>query len=221
MYSNNKMKTKSQNTYYIVHHVGKQGMLPPRESNQPGFEKCTTESATSLEKHSDSNQAQGDLPAGLFRVTPTKKKEKDKISKWSRENYKEKIYAFYMFLEKSAGSHTKILLEYEEVVIIMKSDGNKLANIRTDIMNKKRLTNFELREIKEKFIADLKDIDSGNVGIRNGDVDDSDESTGGISYTDVDTRVAMTRNVNKREHVNHIRTLGDIPIDEESEDELN
>ena len=73
------MKTKSQNTYYIVHHVGKQGMLPPRESNQPGFEKCTTESATSLEKHSDSNQAQGDLPAGLFRVTPTKKKEKDKI----------------------------------------------------------------------------------------------------------------------------------------------
>ena len=126
-----------------------------------------------------------------------------------------------MFLEKSAGSHTKILLEYEEVVIIMKSDGNKLANIRTDIMNKKRLTNFELREIKEKFIADLKDIDSGNVGIRNGDVDDSDESTGGISYTDVDTRVAMTRNVNKREHVNHIRTLGDIPIDEESEDELN
>ena len=103
----------------------------------------------------------------------------------------------------------------------MKSDGNKLANIRTDIMNKKRLTDFELREIKEKFIADVKDIDSGNVGIRNGDVDDSDESTGGISYTDVDTRAAMTRNVNKREHVNYIRTLGDIPIDEESEDELN
>ena len=87
-------------------------------------------------------------------------------------------------------------------------------------MNKKRLTDFELREIKEKFIADVKDIDSGNVGTRDGDVDDGDESTGDVSYTDVDTTVAMTRNVNKREHVNNIRALGDIPIDEGSEDEF-
>ena len=35
-------------------------------------------------------------------------------------------------------------------------------------MNKKRLTDFELREIKEKVIADVKDIGSGNVGIRDG-----------------------------------------------------
>ena len=39
--------------------------------------------------------------------------------------------------------------------------GNKLTNVRRDIMNKKRLTDFELREIKEKIIADAKDIDSG------------------------------------------------------------
>ena len=32
-------------------------------------------------------------------------------------------------------------------------------------MNKKRLTDSGLREIKEKIIADMKDIDSGNVGI--------------------------------------------------------
>ena len=107
MYPNNKMKTKSQDTYYIVHYLGKQGMLHPRESNQSGFEKCTTESVTSLEKLSDSNQARVYLPAGPFRVTPTKKKEKYKIQKWSRENYKEVIYAFYMSLEKPAGSHTK------------------------------------------------------------------------------------------------------------------
>ena len=41
--------------------------------------------------------------------------------------------------------------------------GNKLTNVRRDIMNKKRLTDFELREIKEKIIADVKDIDSGQV----------------------------------------------------------
>ena len=53
--------------------------------------------------------------------------------------------------------------------------GNKLANVRRDIMNKKRLTDFELREIKEKVIADVKDIDSRNLGIRDGDVDDKDK----------------------------------------------
>ena len=42
---------------------------------------------------------------------------------------------------------------------------HKLANVRKGIMNKKRLTDFGLREIKEKVIADVKDIDSGNVGI--------------------------------------------------------
>ena len=42
---------------------------------------------------------------------------------------------------------------------------HKLANVRKGIMNKKRLTDFGLREIKEKVIADMEDIDSGNVGI--------------------------------------------------------
>ena len=74
----NKMKTRSQNTYHIVRRVGKQGMSSPRESNQPGVEKCTTGSATSLEKLSDGNNAQKDLPADPSRVTPTKKKKKDK-----------------------------------------------------------------------------------------------------------------------------------------------
>ena len=41
-----------------------------------------------------------DLPAGPSIVTPTKKKEKDKTQKWSREDYKEVMYAFYMSLEK-------------------------------------------------------------------------------------------------------------------------
>ena len=64
-------------------------------------------SATSLEKHSDGNKAQGDLTAGPSRVTLTKKKEKDKRQKRSREDYKEVMYAFYMSLEKLARSHTE------------------------------------------------------------------------------------------------------------------
>ena len=86
MHPNNKMKTRSQNTYHIVRPVGKQGTRPPRESNQPVVEKCTTGLTDSLEKHSDGNQAQGDLPAGPSRVTPATKKEKDKRQKWNRED---------------------------------------------------------------------------------------------------------------------------------------
>ena len=72
------MKTRSKNTDHIVGGVGKQSTRPPRKSNQPDVQKCTTGSATSLGKHSDGNHAQGDLPAGTSRVTPTKKKEKEK-----------------------------------------------------------------------------------------------------------------------------------------------
>ena len=57
----------------------------------------------------------------------------------------------------------------------MNLNGNKLANVRRDIMNKKRLTDFELRGIKEKIIADVKDIDSGNADVKDEDVDYRDE----------------------------------------------
>ena len=50
----------------------------------------------------------------------------------------------------------------------MNLNGNKLANVREDIMIKKILIDFELREIKEKVIAYVKDIDSGNIGIMDG-----------------------------------------------------
>ena len=102
----------------------------------------------------------------------------------------------------------------------MNVNQNKLANVQRDIMNKKRLTDIELREIKEKVIPDLKGIDSGNVGIKDGDVDDRDEDTGSTSCTDADTRVARKRYVDQRENVNHTGTLDDIPIDEESGDEF-
>ena len=62
-----------------------------------------------------------------------------------------------------------------------------------DIMNKNRLTDFETGEIKEKVIADVKDIDIGNAGIRDGDVDDRDEGTGGVICTDANTRGARTK----------------------------
>ena len=81
--------------------------MKTKSQNHSGVEKCYTESATSLEKHSDGNQAQRDLPASPSRVTPTKKKEKDKRRKWSSEDYKEVMYDFFMSLEKLAGCNTE------------------------------------------------------------------------------------------------------------------
>ena len=69
----------------------------------------------------------------------------------------------------------------------MNLNENKLADVRRDIMNSKRLTDIELIEINEKVIADVKDIDSGNVGIRDGNVHDRDEGTGSTSCTDART----------------------------------
>ena len=74
--------------------MGMQRRRPPREPNQPGVISNNTESATSLEKYPDGNQAQGNLPTDSSRVIPKKKKEKDKGQKWSRQDYKEVIYAF-------------------------------------------------------------------------------------------------------------------------------
>ena len=136
---------------------------------------------------------------------------------------KEVMYAFYMSLKKPSESHTETTFSIwrsRNHNVRMNLNGNKLANVRRDIMNKKRLTDVELREIKEKVIADVKDIDCGNVSIRDGDVDDRDEGAGSTSCTDADTTVARSRYVDQRENVIHAGTLDDIPIDEESGDEF-
>ena len=102
----------------------------------------------------------------------------------------------------------------------MNLNRNKLANVLRDIMSKKILTDFGLREIKEKVIAEVEDVDYGNVGITDGDVDDRDEVAGGVSCTDLDTSFARKRYVDQRENVNHSGALDDIPIDDGFEDEF-
>ena len=122
------------------------------------------------------------------------------------------MHAFYMSLEKPTGSHTENTFRMQRSCnhnFRINLDGNKLENVRRDI----RLIDFELRKIKKKFITDVKDIDSGNVGIRDGDFDNRNEGTGGVSCTDTDTRVVRIKYVDQRENVNHIGALDDIPID--------
>ena len=128
-----------------------------------------------------------------------------------------------MSLEKPAGSHTKNTFRIwrsRNHNVRMNLNENILANVRRDIMYKKRMTDFEHREIKEKVIADVKDVDSENVGIWDEDVDDRDEGIAGVSCTDADTRVTRTRYNDQRKNVNHTGALDDIPNDKGSEDEF-
>ena len=117
-------------------------------------------------------------------------------------------------LKKLAGSHTEntfgIERSYDHSIRI-NLDGNKLANVRTDITNKKRLKDFEFKEIKERVTTDVKDIE----GIRDGYVDHRDKGTSGVHCTDADTGEAMIKYVDQKENINHIRAVGDIPINEE------
>ena len=89
-----------------------------------------------------------------------------------------------------------------------------------DFMNKKRLTDFQLTEIKEKVVADVKDIDSGNVSIMDGEMDERDEGTGGVNWTDADTRIARSRYVDQGENLKRTGAPDDILVDEGSEDEF-
>ena len=120
------------------------------------------------------------------------------------------MYAFYMSLEKPSGSHTEksfSIWRSRNHNVRMNLNRNKLANVRRYITNNKILTDV---------ITDVNDIDSGNLCVAYGDVDDRDEGTGSTSCTDADPRVARTRYVDQRENVNHTGTLDDIPFDEES-----
>ena len=115
-----------------------------------------------------------------------------------------------MSLEKLAGSHTENTFRIwrsRNNNLRINLNGNKLANVWKDIMNKKRLTDFELGGIKEKVISDVKDINSGNLRVRDGDVDERSDRAGGVSCTGADTEVARTRYVDERENGNHVGDL--------------
>ena len=100
-------------------------------------------------------------------------------------------------LEKLTGSHTENTFAIQRSFnysVKINLDGNNLANVRRDIMNKKRLKDFKLKETKQKVTAGAKDT----LGIRDGYVDDRDKGTSGVSCTDADTGEAMIKNVDQK-----------------------
>ena len=204
------MKTRSNKTYHIVRRVGKQGTRPPRELSQLGVEKCTTDSASSPNRALNGHRNRDRPTSGPTEKIPTKIKEKEKRIRWTREDYFEVMYAFYLSLEKPSGSHTENtynIWRSRNPDIRPNIDSNKLANTRRDILKNKRLLDVELSEVKERVRKDIREetinsnarmIDPENLG--NGVLDDipvdevSDEDIdfqqarrNGIHYDDVNS----------------------------------
>ena len=153
------MQTRSKTKCCIDRRAVEKGSRPSVMTNQAEVEKLATVLATSPDQSVDGNQAQGNPTAGPSQKTPPKNKEKLKRKKWSREEYIEVMYAFYMSLERPKDNHTKNtyrIWRSRNPDVRKNMDENKLATTRRYIMNEKKLTDFELKETKRKVIAELK-----------------------------------------------------------------
>ena len=113
----------------------------------------------SLEKNSSPehpNEPQNPENLNLGPLDPSYHKNisKAKIIKWTREEYKEVMTAFYQVLKEPKDSTTKQTCELWRQRVgehISYSDASKLVNVRRDIMKKNRLTAAETEEIKMKI----------------------------------------------------------------------
>ena len=153
------MKTRSKKSYHIVRRVGNQGTRPPRELSQLGVEKCTTDSASSPNYTSDGHQERESPNSGPSEKEPPTKNQKEKRIRWSREDYSDVMYAYYKSLEKPSGNHTDNtynIWRSRNPDIRPKMDGNKLANVRRDILKNNRLLDIELTQIKESVKAEIR-----------------------------------------------------------------
>ena len=166
------MKT-SQKRKTILHRPSRryQGTRPPLV-NQGGVEKWATgqnSSHNDLDGNQNRHSSNLGPPESTSIVTrPVKPQQRQK---WSREEYKEILYCFYYALENPSKTCTT-----ERTYNLWRErnkqdreyiDANKLANIRRDILKKKRISDAEIYEIKEEVKTIIKKI-KNDLRIRDG-----------------------------------------------------
>ena len=142
------MKT-NKSPHRIGRRAGYQGSRPSG-GYQPEDEKCATENNppnTGL-----GLQQRVNPEAGPPQSPPTNNTRKAQRTKWTREDYREVMRAFYCAKHKPNNSSVT-----EETYKVWRSkvpnareymDANKLANVRRNIINKKYLTGAELTDLE-------------------------------------------------------------------------
>ena len=180
------MQTRSK-TYHIGRRVGNQGPRPS-VSNQAEVEKYTSgrnSSQDDLSGHSERSET--NLNSAVQTPESIHVKEKIKKVRWTRDEYKEVIYSFYLALEQpsqvSSTERTYLIWRSRNPEIRLDMNSNKLANVRRYILNNNRLTNAEIVIIKECVKNDIRpeepiaeeacDVDqTNNANGKNGNVGD-------------------------------------------------
>ena len=145
------MKTRSK-SYRLVRCAGQQGTRSPGRS-QPGIKKCVT-GINSSEDDLPGNQNQ-DITNPEPVVIPPNKHPKAKRTRWTKEEYKTVLRAFYIAQKTPITNLTeRTFIEWRKVVgndVRENIDSNKLANVRRDIIRNKRLTDAEIDQIRTQI----------------------------------------------------------------------
>ena len=156
------MKTRSE-SYRIGRRAGYQGPRPS-VGNQAEVEKLATGRNSSKER-SEGNQNREINPDTSSQTS--RNVTKRTRNKWTREEYKQIMTAFYTALNKPERNITDqcytiwreaVGEEFREYI-----DANKLANLRRDIMRNHRLTPAEIEAIKTSANTNLNDQNEENM----------------------------------------------------------
>ena len=151
------MELNKSYSFRIACCVVKQGEHPS-VMDQAEVRKLATGANSSIEilygnqNQEESNPGPSDTPSQQIRI-------KGKRTKWTREEYKLVLYAYYYALEKP--SETKCTARIYKIWrnnnngIKTYIDANKLPNVRENIIKNKRLTDEEIRKIREKVKKDI------------------------------------------------------------------
>ncbi|CAI9732658.1 Hypothetical predicted protein [Octopus vulgaris] len=164
MFLETKRKTKS--VYQIACPMVNLEARPPGKS-QPGIEKSSTGTNSSPNTDMDGH-LNGKSPNSSPPSSPPQppQKEKCKRNKWTREEYKEVIYAYYYALGRpsqerhTANSYSIWRTRNQDSRPYL--DENKLANVRRDIFRNNRLTDSEISAIKHATENDINIRHKGN-----------------------------------------------------------
>ena len=175
------MQTRSKTSCCIDRRAVEKGSRPP-VANQAGIEKSVTSVGTSqpqsMEDHQNRSLTNLGTPDSTSQTMP--QKEKKKRQKWTREDYKQIMFSFYKALDQPIKSSTQQTYEIWRSIVGNSTrdyiDANKLANVRRDIMRNNKLTDSEIREIKER-IATEKQLNEDLEIHSNETVDTSESGT--------------------------------------------
>ena len=149
----------------IARRAVKQGARPS-VMDQAEVEKLMTGTNSSIESlHGNQNQEESnpgpsDTPSQQIRA-------KGKRMKWTREEYKLVLYAYYYAPEKPSETNctTRTYKNWRNNNKDVRPhiDANKLANVRRDIVKNKRLTDEEIHKIKEEIRKDIVSESNDNT----------------------------------------------------------